>query len=95
MPETKRAPRSSLVEYDVFCYLTAACRLILTDFGGVQGEAPRLDKPVLVLRATSERPEAVESGAVRIVGTDRRAIVEWAARILTDEGVYRRMAEAG
>lgn len=82
------------LEYDVFCYLMAACRLILTDSGGIQEEAPSLDKPVLVLRGTSERPEAVEAGAVRIVGTDRTTIVESAVQLLTDEGVYRRMAEA-
>jgi len=82
------------LEYDVFCYLMAACRLILTDSGGIQEEAPSLNKPVLVLREISERPEAVAAGAVRLVGTDRSAIVEWAVRLLTDEGVYRGMAAA-
>jgi hypothetical protein len=55
------------LDYDVFCHLMAASRLILTNSGGIQEEAPSLEKPVLVLRATSERPEAVEAGAARVV----------------------------
>jgi UDP-N-acetylglucosamine 2-epimerase (non-hydrolysing) len=82
------------LDYDAFCYLMAASRLILTDSGGIQEEAPSLDKPVLVLRDTSERPEAVEAGAVKVVGTDRATIVEAAVRLLSDPEEYRRMAAA-
>jgi UDP-N-acetylglucosamine 2-epimerase (non-hydrolysing) len=82
------------LEYDVFCHLMAACRLILTDSGGIQEEAPSLDKPVLVLRDTSERPEAVETGAVQVVGTDRATIVAAARRLLSDPEAYRQMAAA-
>jgi UDP-N-acetylglucosamine 2-epimerase len=82
------------LDYDLFCCLMNVSHLILTDSGGVQEEAPVLNKPVLVLRDTSERPEAVKAGAARVVGTQRETIVEAAARLLTDEAQYRRMAEA-
>jgi UDP-N-acetylglucosamine 2-epimerase (non-hydrolysing) len=82
------------LDYDVFCYLMSASHLILTDSGGVQEEAPALDKPVLVLRDTSERPEAVAAGAAKVVGTRAEAIVEAAARLLSDPAEYRRMAAA-
>jgi UDP-N-acetylglucosamine 2-epimerase (non-hydrolysing) len=78
--------------YDLFCYLMSVSHLILTDSGGVQEEAPTLDKPVLVLRDTSERPEAVEAGSTRVVGTRREAIVEAASLLLSDAREYRRMA---
>jgi UDP-N-acetylglucosamine 2-epimerase len=78
--------------YDLFCYLMSVSYLILTDSGGVQEEAPTLDKPVLVLRENSERPEAVEAGSTRVVGTRREAIVEAASLLLNDAGEYRRMA---
>ncbi len=82
------------LDYDVFCRLMASSRLILTDSGGIQEEAPSLDKPVLVLRDTSERPEAVEAGAARVVGTRRKAITAAAVEILTDPEVYAKMAGA-
>jgi UDP-N-acetylglucosamine 2-epimerase (non-hydrolysing) len=82
------------LDYDVFCHLMSASHLILTDSGGVQEEAPALNKPVLVLRDTSERPEAVAAGAARVVGTRAEAIVSAASRLLTDPAEYRRMAEA-
>jgi UDP-N-acetylglucosamine 2-epimerase (non-hydrolysing) len=66
--------------------------LILTDSGGVQEEAPSLGKPVLVLRKLTERPEACESGAARIVGTHRNTIVREAARLLTHPAAYAAMA---
>lgn len=69
-----------------------AARLVLTDSGGIQEEAPTFGKPVLVLRETTERPEGVEAGVARLVGTDRRRIVAEARRLLTDESAYRRMA---
>jgi UDP-N-acetylglucosamine 2-epimerase (non-hydrolysing) len=82
------------LDYDVFCHLMSVSHLILTDSGGVQEEAPALDKPVLVLRDTSERPEAVEAGAAKVVGTRAEAIVEAASRLLTDAAEYHRMAAA-
>lgn len=68
--------------------------LILTDSGGIQEEAPSLGKPVLVMRETTERPEAVAMGTVKLVGTDYAAIVENVARLLTDEAAYGAMAGA-
>jgi UDP-N-acetylglucosamine 2-epimerase len=82
------------LEYDLFCRLMSVSHLILTDSGGMQEEAPTLNKPVLVLRDTSERPEAVAAGAARVVGTRREAVVEAASRLLSDEAEYRRMASA-
>jgi UDP-N-acetylglucosamine 2-epimerase (non-hydrolysing) len=70
-------------------------RLILTDSGGIQEEAPALAKPVLVLRAVTERPEAVALGVARVVGTDRAAIVSEARRLLVDPDHYARMAQGG
>ena len=66
-------------------------RLLLTDSGGVQEEAPSLGKPVLVLRETTERPEAVAAGTVLLVGTDTGRIVRETERLLDDEAAYRRM----
>ncbi len=80
------------LDYDLFCYLMSVSHLILTDSGGIQEEAPSLHKPVLVLRDTSERPEAVTAGASRVVGTRRERIVEAAAHLLDDSREYQRMA---
>jgi UDP-N-acetylglucosamine 2-epimerase (non-hydrolysing) len=68
--------------------------LILTDSGGVQEEAPALGKPVLVLRDTTERPEAVTAGTVLLVGTDQERVYSEARRLLSDPAAYARMAEA-
>ena len=68
--------------------------LILTDSGGVQEEAPSLGKPVLVMRETTERPEAVDAGTVRLVGTDPAKIVEEVNRLLNDENEYNSMSRA-
>jgi UDP-N-acetylglucosamine 2-epimerase (non-hydrolysing) len=76
--------------YPQFVGLMAACALILTDSGGVQEEAPSLGKPVLVLRDTTERPEAVAAGTVELVGTDRERIVRAATTLLTDPDAYAR-----
>lgn len=70
-------------------------RLVLTDSGGIQEEAPTFGTPVLVLRDTTERPEGIEAGVARLVGTDRARIVTEALRLLTDEDARRRMASAG
>jgi UDP-N-acetylglucosamine 2-epimerase (non-hydrolysing) len=76
--------------YPEFVWLMDRAKLILTDSGGVQEEAPSLGKPVIVMRDTTERPEAVEAGAVRLVGTSERAIIENVAELLTDEIAYSR-----
>lgn len=81
-------------DYLPFVYLMSRAHLILTDSGGVQEEAPSLGKPVLVMRDTTERPEAVEAGTVRLVGTDRARIVEEASRLLDDHDAYQAMSRA-
>jgi UDP-N-acetylglucosamine 2-epimerase (non-hydrolysing) len=80
--------------YRTFVALMARCRLVLTDSGGVQEEAPSLGKPVLVMRDTTERPEGVEAGTALLTGPRAASIVEHAARLLTDAGAYRAMATA-
>ncbi|MET8445800.1 non-hydrolyzing UDP-N-acetylglucosamine 2-epimerase [Streptomyces sp. NPDC005209] len=98
LPELDGHAGISLVEpldYLDFAATLAECDLVLTDSGGIQEEAPSLSKPALVLRTTTERPEAVEVGAARLIGTDPEAIVTWAERLLDDPAEYRRMAGAG
>ena len=80
--------------YLAFVELMNQAKLILTDSGGVQEEAPSLGKPVLVMRDTTERPEAVEAGTVRLVGTDRERIVQSVSQLLTDPTAYGAMARA-
>ncbi len=80
--------------YRNFVALMARCRLVLTDSGGVQEEAPSLGKPVLVMRDTTERPEGVTAGTALLTGPNAPAIVEHAVRLLTDEAAYRSMATA-
>jgi UDP-N-acetylglucosamine 2-epimerase (non-hydrolysing) len=82
------------LDYLPFVYMMQHCYLILTDSGGVQEEVPSLGKPVLVMRDTTERPEAVEAGTVKLVGTDAAVIVENVDRLLSDEGAYQTMARA-
>jgi len=72
----------------------ARARLVLSDSGGIQEEAPSFGKPVLVLRETTERPEGIEAGVARLVGTNRQRIVDEAVRLLTDETAWRKMANA-
>lgn len=81
-------------DYLPFVYLMDKAFLILTDSGGVQEEAPSLGKPVLVMRETTERPEAVEAKTVRLVGTDTAKIVKEVTRLLTDENEYNTMSRA-
>lgn len=78
-------------DYLPFIYLMSRAYLILTDSGGVQEEAPSLGKPVLVMRETTERPEAVAAGTVRLVGTDRVAIVHHVTQLLDDTMAYDQM----
>ena len=82
------------VDYRSLVYLMQRSALILTDSGGIQEEAPSLDKPVLVLRETTERPEVVAVGAARVVGTDPDRIVAETVRLLDDPGAYAKMAAA-
>lgn len=81
-------------DYLPFVHLMNRAHLVLTDSGGVQEEAPSLGKPVLVMRDTTERPEAVEAGTVRLVGTDVQEIVDQITGLLTDEEDYSRMSYA-
>jgi UDP-N-acetylglucosamine 2-epimerase (non-hydrolysing) len=80
--------------YAEFVALMSACRLVLTDSGGVQEEAPSLGKPVLVMRDTTERPEGVTAGTVKLVGADAATIIAETTRLLDDRDAYREMAEA-
>lgn len=82
------------LDYPEFVRAMDACSIIMTDSGGVQEEAPSLGKPVLVLREVTERPEAVEAGTVRLVGTDRAMIISEAVRLLTEESAYQTMSRA-
>ncbi|HCM50610.1 MAG TPA: UDP-N-acetylglucosamine 2-epimerase (non-hydrolyzing), partial [Microbacterium sp.] len=82
------------LDYPNFAALMQASTLMLTDSGGVQEEAPALGKPVLVMRETTERPEGVEAGTARLVGTDPEAIEREVNRMLDDEAAYAAMAQA-
>jgi UDP-N-acetylglucosamine 2-epimerase (non-hydrolysing) len=91
-------PRIHLLEpmrYEQFVHLMAQAYLILTDSGGIQEEATVLGKPTLVMREMTERPEAVEAGTARLVGTERHKIVAEAEQLLYDRDQYRAMAQAG
>jgi len=81
-------------QYLPFIYLMNKAHVILTDSGGIQEEAPSLGKPVLVMRDTTERPEAVEAGTVKLVGTDVELIVSSLNKLLTDESAYKDMSMA-
>lgn len=80
--------------YEPFVYLMQKSHLVLTDSGGVQEEAPGLGKPVLVMRDTTERPEAVEAGTVKLVGTDASAIVTEVQSLLDNQELYNTMSQA-
>jgi UDP-N-acetylglucosamine 2-epimerase (non-hydrolysing) len=90
-----RAPYVSLIrplDYLSMVHLMKSSFLILTDSGGIQEEAPSLGVPVLVMRETTERPEAIEAGVSKLVGTARRRIVREAARLLENSAEYASMA---
>jgi len=81
-------------QYLPFCYLMDRAAVILTDSGGIQEEAPSLGKPVLVMRQTTERPEAVDAGTVRLVGTDVNLIVSQVNLLITNPDEYQKMSRA-
>lgn len=80
------------LDYPALVAVLKRAKLVLTDSGGLQEESPALGKPVLVLREATERPEAVEAGVARLIGTDARRVFEEAKRLLTDQSAYREMA---
>lgn len=82
------------LDYLPFVYLMNRAHLVLTDSGGIQEEAPSLGKPVLVMRDTTERPEAVDAGTVKLVGTDAATITSSIARLLNDTAEWQRMSRA-
>ena len=82
------------LDYPHFVRLLDMSDLVLTDSGGVQEEAPSLGKPVLVMRETTERPEGVEAGTAKLVGTDRARIVRSVVTLLDDEAAYAAMSRA-
>lgn len=82
------------LKYEAFIHLMSRCYLVLTDSGGIQEEAPSLGKPVLVMRENTERPEALESGTVKLVGTDMKKIVLETSRLLDDVLEYEQMRNA-
>ena len=82
------------LEYQEFVYMMSKSCLILTDSGGIQEEAPGLGKPVLVMRDTTERPEAVEAGTVKLVGSDKDMIISMTSELLTNTAAYEAMANA-
>lgn len=82
------------LEYLSFVYLMEKSNIVLTDSGGIQEEAPGLGKPVLVMRDTTERPEAIEAGTVKLVGTDYNTIVNEVSALLEDSALYDKMSKA-
>jgi len=82
------------LDYLPFVYLMSKSCILLTDSGGIQEEAPGLGKPVLVMRDTTERPEAVEAGTVKLVGTDKNKIVDSVSELIESERAYQKMAKA-
>jgi UDP-N-acetylglucosamine 2-epimerase (non-hydrolysing) len=82
------------IDYLSFVYMMEKSHLVLTDSGGIQEEAPGLGKPVLVMRDTTERPEAIVAGTVKLVGTDCNKIVDEVSKLLTDNDYYNTMSNA-
>ncbi|EAI0652400.1 UDP-N-acetylglucosamine 2-epimerase (non-hydrolyzing) [Campylobacter coli] len=82
------------LKYEEFIYLMSNCHFIITDSGGVQEEAPSLGKPILVMRETTERPEAIEAGTVKLVGTCKDSIVREAQELIDNKDKYEKMSKA-
>ena len=93
-PALENVTLTEPLEYHQFAHVLAASNVVLTDSGGVQEEAPSLGKPVLVMRDTTERPEAVSAGTVRLVGTDADVIRTSVQTLFDDERAYEEMANA-
>lgn len=97
LPHLEGLPNVTVTEplgYGEFTHLLSLCTLVLTDSGGLQEEAPSLGKPVLVMRDNTERPEAVEAGTARLIGTAEERIVAEVYRLLTNNAAYAAMAQA-
>lgn len=94
LPPHERVTVVDPLDYHEFTAVMAASHLVLTDSGGVQEEAPSLGRPVLVTRDTTERPEGVDAGAAKLVGTDEDVILAEVTRLLDDESAYESMARA-
>jgi len=92
--ELERVHLLEPLDYLPFANLLARSYMVLTDSGGLQEEAPSLGKPVLVMRDNTERPEAVEAGTVKLVGTDREQIISTVRKLLHDKRLYNSMAGA-
>lgn len=92
--ELERVKLIAPQDYLPFVHLMRRADIILTDSGGVQEEAPSLGKPVLVMRDTTERPEAVDAGTVKLVGTDTHLIIREASKLLDDQAAYEAMSRA-
>ena len=82
------------LEYEKFVYLMSKSFFIITDSGGIQEEAPSLGKPVLVTRDTTERPEALQSGAVKLVGTNKNIIIKEAQNLILQKDDFEKMSKA-
>jgi UDP-N-acetylglucosamine 2-epimerase (non-hydrolysing) len=97
VPPFHRSTNTHFIEpldYLPFVYLMNASYLVLTDSGGIQEEAPGLGKPVLVMRDTTERPEALEAGTVKLVGTDKSVIIREVSALISDQDQYELMSKA-
>ena len=82
------------LDYLPFVYIMSKSYIILTDSGGIQEEAPSLGKPVLVMRDTTERPESLKAGTVKLVGTDKKIIFDNVSKLLTDNNFYKNMTKS-
>ena len=82
------------MEYEHFVHLLKNCHIVLTDSGGIQEEAPSFGKPVLVMREVTERPEAVEAGTVKLVGSDQLNIEQSVTKLILNENEYQKMSQA-
>ena len=91
---TQPAPPNRTLGPTPFIAILEGCTLLLTDSGGIQEEAPSFGKPVLVMRDTTERPEAIDAGTVKLVGTDPKTIVEQVLLLLQDDQYYQAMAKS-
>lgn len=80
------------LSYECFIYIMSKSYFIITDSGGIQEEAPSLGKPVLVMRDTTERPEAVDAGTVKVVGTNQKTIIDESQKLIDDKSIYKQMS---